>query len=112
MRNALINKNKRPLERYNTSNLDFTCNPTRGRYEIYHTSIRSARFNGGAQFKAKIGLEALREAKTVNEIAQENGVHPGQVGQWKKEIQHKSLCRGALAKASISRALAALETWE
>jgi len=44
----------------------------------------------GAQFKAKIGLEALREAKTVNEIAQENGVHPGQVGQWKREIQERA----------------------
>ena len=38
-------------------------------------------------FKAKVGLEALRERKTVNEIGQEYGVHPGQVGLWKKEIQ-------------------------
>ena len=30
-------------------------------------------------FKAKVGLEALRERKTVNEIGQEYGVHPGQV---------------------------------
>ena len=39
------------------------------------------------EFKAKVGLEALRGLKTVNEIGQEYGVHPGQVGLWKKEIQ-------------------------
>jgi len=39
------------------------------------------------EFKAKVGLEALRGMKTVNEIGQEYGVHPGQVGDWKREIQ-------------------------
>ncbi|MDP2828686.1 MAG: IS3 family transposase, partial [Sulfuricellaceae bacterium] len=39
------------------------------------------------EFKAKVGLEALRGVKTLNEIGQEYGVHPVQVGQWKKEIQ-------------------------
>lgn len=33
------------------------------------------------QFKAKVALEAIRGAKTLNEIAQEHGVHPTQVGQ-------------------------------
>jgi hypothetical protein len=33
-----------------------------------------------------VGLEAIRGVKTVNEIGQEYGVHPAQVGQWKKEI--------------------------
>lgn len=39
-----------------------------------------------AGFKAKVGLEAIRGMKTVNEIGQEHGVHPVQVGHWKKEI--------------------------
>jgi transposase-like protein len=39
------------------------------------------------EFKAKVGLEALGGMKTVNQIAQEHGVHPQQVGQWKREIQ-------------------------
>jgi transposase-like protein len=39
------------------------------------------------EFKAKVGLEAMRGVKTINEIGQEYGVHPVQVGQWKKEIQ-------------------------
>ncbi|MFA5732349.1 MAG: transposase, partial [Acidithiobacillus sp.] len=43
----------------------------------------------GAAFKGKVGLEAIRGAKTINEIAQEHGVHPAQVGQWKKAIQEQ-----------------------
>ena len=39
----------------------------------------------GAQ-KAKIALEAVKGLKTINEIAQEHGVHPTQVSQWKKEL--------------------------
>jgi transposase-like protein len=39
-----------------------------------------------AEFKAKVGLEAVRGMKTISEIAQAYGVHPVLVGQWKKEI--------------------------
>ena len=50
------------------------------------------------EFKAKVGLEAVRGVKTVNQIAQEFGVHPVQVGQWKREIriqaQAKTLFEG------------------
>jgi transposase-like protein len=42
------------------------------------------------EFKAKIALEAIRGIKTVNEIAQEHGVHPTQVGQWKRELQEQA----------------------
>ncbi len=31
------------------------------------------------EFKAKVGLEALKGVKTINEIAQAYGVHPVQV---------------------------------
>jgi transposase-like protein len=43
-----------------------------------------------AELKAKIGLEAIRGLKTLNEIAQEYGVHPVQVGQYKKMILTQS----------------------
>ncbi len=48
------------------------------------------------EFKAKVGLEALKGVKTINEIGQEYGVHPVQVGQWKNAIQEeaKSLFEG------------------
>jgi transposase-like protein len=38
------------------------------------------------EFKAKVGLEAIHGVKTVNEIGQAYGIHPVQVGQWKKAI--------------------------
>jgi transposase-like protein len=49
-----------------------------------------------AEFKAKVGLEAVKEIKTINEIGQTYGVHPVQVRQWKKAIQDqaKSLFEG------------------
>lgn len=39
-----------------------------------------------AEFKAKVGIDALRGARTINEIAQLHGVHPVMVSQWKQEI--------------------------
>jgi putative transposase len=38
-----------------------------------------------AEFKAKVALEAIRGERTGNEIAGEYGVHPVQVGLWKKQ---------------------------
>jgi transposase-like protein len=42
------------------------------------------------EFKAKVALEAVRGLKTANEIAQDFGVHPTQVGQWKRELQEQA----------------------
>jgi transposase len=39
----------------------------------------------GAQ-KGKVAVEAIKGLKTVNQIAQEYGVHPTQVSLWKKEL--------------------------
>lgn len=49
------------------------------------SEIKRKIFSG--EFKAKVALEAIRGIKTVNEIGQEFGVHPTQVGMWKKELQ-------------------------
>jgi len=38
-----------------------------------------------AAFKAKVALEAIKGERTVGEIASETGVHPNQIGQWKKQ---------------------------
>ena len=50
------------------------------------SEAKKKRNSYGPEFKAKVGLEAVRGVKTINEIAQEYGVHPVLVGQWKKEI--------------------------
>ena len=42
------------------------------------------------EFKAEAGLEAVRGVKTINEIAQDYGVQPVQVSQWKREIQDEA----------------------
>jgi transposase-like protein len=39
-----------------------------------------------AAFKKKVALEALREDKTLSQIASLYGVHPIQVSKWKKEL--------------------------
>ncbi len=38
----------------------------------------------GSNFKAKVALEALKESKTINELASEYQVHPSQISRWKK----------------------------
>jgi transposase-like protein len=39
-----------------------------------------------AEFKAKVGLEAVRGEKTVQEIGTLYEVHPNQVSDWKKQV--------------------------
>ena len=43
-----------------------------------------------SEFKAKVALEAIQGIKSLNEIGQEFGVHPVQVGKWKKELQEQA----------------------
>ena len=42
--------------------------------------------NHDAAFKAKVALEAIKGEKTIAQIASEYGVHPNQIGQWKKRL--------------------------
>jgi len=48
------------------------------------------RKNHTSDFKAKVAIDALRGVQTVNEIGQERGVHPTQVGIWKKSLQEQA----------------------
>ena len=50
----------------------------------------SKRKHLSGEFKAKVAWEAIRGVKTVNDIGQEFGVHPTQVGMWKKELQEQA----------------------
>jgi len=37
-------------------------------------------------FKKKVALEALREDKTLAQLASQHGVHPMQISKWKREL--------------------------
>lgn len=45
----------------------------------------TARRRFGAEFKARVALEALRGDKTIQEIASKHKVHPNQVSKWKRQ---------------------------
>ena len=38
------------------------------------------------EFKAKVAMEAIKGQRTLNELANEYGVHPNQIGMWKKKL--------------------------
>jgi transposase-like protein len=38
------------------------------------------------EFKARVALDAVKGQKTINELSTEYGVHPNQIGQWKKTL--------------------------
>ena len=42
------------------------------------------RKNHSPEFKAKVALEAIREEMTMAELSKKHGVHPTQIGTWKR----------------------------
>jgi len=38
------------------------------------------------EFKARVAMEAIKNAKTIQEIAKEYQIHPVQVSDWKKKM--------------------------
>ena len=42
------------------------------------------RKNHSPDFKAKVALEAIREEMTLAELSKKYGVHPTQIGSWKR----------------------------
>ncbi len=43
-----------------------------------------------AVFKAKVALAAVKEEKTIPELASEFDIHPSLVGKWRKEFEEKA----------------------
>ena len=76
---------KRFLQKSGPRNPDSSLSYTLLENEGQEMSEGKRKMFTGAQ-KAKVALEAIKGAKTINEIAQEFGVHPTQVSQWKKEL--------------------------
>lgn len=42
-----------------------------------------------AEFKARVAKEALKEEKSIQQIAQENEIAPSQVSAWKKDLEER-----------------------
>jgi len=42
-----------------------------------------------AEFKAQVGLEALKGIEPIHAIAAKHEIHPVQVSQWKKEVAER-----------------------
>jgi transposase-like protein len=47
--------------------------------------MSQTRKNHSPSLKAKVAVEAIKSQKTASQIAQMFGVHPTQVGSWKKQ---------------------------
>ena len=65
------------------------------------------RRNFDPAFKAKVALEALRERKTLSELASAYDLHPNQIATWKQQLidQSEDLSEiwGALHSSSGAR---------
>ncbi len=48
--------------------------------------MKNSRRRHGAEFKARVALEAIKGIRTINEIAAEYEVHPSQINKWKKQL--------------------------
>ncbi|NDU91101.1 MAG: transposase [Ferrovum sp.] len=51
---------------------------------------RRSRRTHSSVFKAKVAIAALREDKTLAELAQQYEVHPTQITEWKRQFQEKA----------------------
>jgi transposase-like protein len=52
--------------------------------------MRKERRKFSGSFKAKVAIEAIKEDKTLQELASKHGLHSNQISAWKKEFLEKS----------------------
>ena len=65
--------------------------------------MRSKRRNHSPGFKARIALAAIKGDKTIAELSQQFGVHPNQVGIWRKQLVENA--QGVFGRGSGKEAL-------
>ena len=52
-----------------------------------YSAITKQRKRYTAEFKAKVALAAIRGEQSVNQLSAIYGVHPNQIGIWKRQAQ-------------------------
>lgn len=52
--------------------------------------MKRKRRNHSASFKAKVALSALKEEKTLIELAEQYDVHPNQIQDWKRCLREQA----------------------
>lgn len=52
---------------------------------------RRPRRNHSPKFKAQVAMAAMREDKTLSELAERFDVHPNQITQWKTQLQKRAI---------------------
>lgn len=62
-----------------------------------------------ADFKAKVAIEALREDRTLAELASEYEIHSSQITNWKKELQDRA---SEIFGANVSKEIKASKSLE
>ena len=51
---------------------------------------RRPRRNHSPAFKAKVALDAVKDGKTIAEIATKHDVHPNQVTEWRRQLLERA----------------------
>lgn len=52
---------------------------------------RRTRRNHSAKFKAEVALAAVRNDKTLADLAQQYDVHPNQITEWKRQLMERAV---------------------
>lgn len=74
-------------------------------------NVDMVRKKHSSDFKKKVAIEALREQKTISQIAKDFQVHPVQVSEWKRQLLEgcSAVFEGGKRQESRDDEIAALE---